>query len=81
MMTQTATRKIKATGFVLRMKRDDNLGVAETWMVSDERGYPARVGAKSLSAQECAGLVEAGALVVHHEIEATGAIIYRLVTP
>lgn len=77
----SADRKIKTTGYVVRMKRDDNLGTAETWMVSDAHGYPARVGARPLNAQECAGLVCAGALRRHEVIRLTGGIVYRLVTP
>jgi hypothetical protein len=80
-MRTTAAKKIGRTGYAVRMKRDDNIGTAETWMVSNPGGYPARVGADPLNTQECHGLVCAGALRRCEVIRLTGGIVYRLVQP
>ena len=74
----SATKRIARTGYVILYPGRESMGDVDAWY-----GCYADGGIKGgkLNAQECAGLVEAGALVVHHEIEATGATIYRLVTP
>lgn len=75
-MTTTASKKISKTGYAMRMKPWG--GRAETWTVTTARGLPIHHSAQ-LNAQECRGLVCAGALRRVEVIRLTGGIVYQLV--
>lgn len=74
-----ALKRIQKSGYVSRMKADANIGIAETWHACIESGSLAHYG-NSLNAQECRGLVCAGALRRVRVIGMTGAVIYQLQT-
>ena len=77
-MKATAAKRISKTGYVILYPGRESMGEADAWYGCIAEG---RIKGGEFNAQECAGLVKAGALVVHHEIAATGATIYKLVTP
>lgn len=75
----TATKRIKRTGYAMRMKAWE--GQPETWTVTNAGGIPDRTGSARLNAQECYGLVCAGELRRVKVIQLTGGIVYELVQP
>lgn len=74
----TATTKISRTGYVILYPGNANIGEADAWYCCYQDGG---IRGGQLNTQECAGLVEAGALVEYQPIAFTGAVIYRLVQP
>lgn len=74
----SATKRIARTGYVILYPGRAEIGETDAWYGCYADGG---IRGGKLDALQCAGLVEAGALVEHQRIVMTGATIYRLVTP